>query len=231
MAEKTANKRSEAANTLLAQLKNPFDPRFVKCRIGARTKDKSKGIALFYIDAREVMKRLDDVCGMEGWSRREEAIVANDKIIGMVCSLSIRMPYQDIKGNDVWCSKSDAGDATQVAPVKGASSDSFKRAAVNFGIGRYLYYIPNQWYELKNNGSSFSTQPQLPKWALPQNDLTDWEEAAIKEYNPETDIDVLDNPDIDFNDIETEELLKESQKKRQEILERAGKKIERAIKE
>ena len=47
-----ANKLSQSCEAMLRQLKNPFDAKFVKVRVGATNKDKTKGIALFYIDAR-----------------------------------------------------------------------------------------------------------------------------------------------------------------------------------
>jgi hypothetical protein len=54
-----ANKDSHKA--LLQQLKDPFEPRLVKWRQGGG------GTTLAYIDARDVMKRLDDVMGVAGW--------------------------------------------------------------------------------------------------------------------------------------------------------------------
>ena len=55
--------KPQSNEAMLKQLKDPFDPRFVKVRVGAMSKDKKKGIALFYIDSREIQKRLDEVCG------------------------------------------------------------------------------------------------------------------------------------------------------------------------
>jgi len=51
----------------LKKLFDPFPPSQVSWRVGATNKDKTKGIALAYIDARDVMDRLDDVCGPENW--------------------------------------------------------------------------------------------------------------------------------------------------------------------
>ena len=45
------------------ELKAPFPGDKIHWRVGARTKDKSKGIPLAYIDARDVMERLDEVLG------------------------------------------------------------------------------------------------------------------------------------------------------------------------
>ena len=207
-----ATRLSDSAEALLKQLKNPFDPKFVKCRVGATSKDKSKGIALFYLDSREVMKRLEEVCGIDGWQTRKKAVVSEGKILGVKCELSIRMPYLDQSGNSIWITKTDYGEPSNASPLKGASSDALKRAAVNFGIGRYLYYIPNQWYRL-NQYKQFEEQPELPTWALPQENLENWEDVAILEYDPSNDID-LDN--LDFTDTEAQQILEEGRKIREQ---------------
>ncbi len=191
--------KSVSAEAMLQALKNPFEPRFVKCRVGATSKDKKKGIALFYIDSREVQKRLDDICGIDGWQSK---FYPSDK--GIVCELSIRMP------DGTWITKSDGGVYTEkVTPFKGGCSDAFKRAAVQFGVGRYLYYIPNQWYPL-NEYKTFETEPQLPKWALPNSDIQDWEELAIQEYDQAKD--------IDLETINDQEILSQSNSRKADII-------------
>ena len=199
-----ATKKSLSAEAMLKALKNPFDPRFVKCRVGATSKDKKKGIALFYLDSREVQKRLDEVCGMDGWSCK---MTPYEK--GVICELSIRMP------DGTWITKSDGGEYTEkVAPIKGGCSDALKRAAVLFGVGRYLYYIPNQWYPL-NEYKQFANNPVLPEWALPAKDLEDWEKVAISEYNQALDVD-LDN--LEYADPEAEQILKSSSNRKAELI-------------
>lgn len=193
--------KSISAETMLKALKNPFEPRFVKYRVGATSKDKTKGIAVFYIDSREVQKRLDDICGIDGWQTK---FLPTDK--GVVCELSIRMP------DGTWITKSDGGVYTEkITPFKGGCSDALKRAAVQFGIGRYLYYIPNQWYPI-DKYKQFSVQPQLPKWALPQPDLQDWEEVAIAEYDQARDI------DLEYLDQEEQNIRKKSEDRKAEII-------------
>lgn len=166
-----ANK--DVAEVLLKQLKNPFDPKFVKWRVGATNEKKAngqviqkadKGIALGYIDSREVMKRLDDVCGVDGWQVRHTAVTN-----GFICELGIRI------GNE-WVWKSNAADNTQVASIKGGSSDSLKRAAAVWGVGRYLYYLPNKWVPV-NDRKQLIEKPTLPDWALP-NKVERWEDVA-----------------------------------------------------
>jgi hypothetical protein len=140
-------------SSITQQLKNPFDPSVVHWRVGATTQDKSKGIALAYINARDAMKRLDQVCG-DYWQ--------------------VEYPFEGccrigIKIDNEWIWRSNGAGETQVEGEKGRYSDAFKRAAVLWGIGRYLYYLPNVWVNLKAQGRShvIAEQPALPKWALP----------------------------------------------------------------
>ena len=53
-----------------------------------------------------------------------------------VCELSLKI-------NGVWITKTDGAGDTNIEGEKGGLSDAFKRAAVKFGVGRYLYYMPN----------------------------------------------------------------------------------------
>lgn len=190
--------KSKSAKSMLLALKQPFDTRFLKVRIGARTKDKSKGIALFYLDSREVQKRLDEVCGIDGW--RSEMQETSE---GVLCTISIRMP------NGEWVSRTDGGEKSQVAPFKGACSDALKRAAAQFGIGRYLYYVPNSWHSLLNDGKIFadidSVRDSLPEWAIPSKQIQDWEEVAIKEFKyGQDEVEELENPEKEADLIKTD---------------------------
>lgn len=166
------------------KLKDPFDPKFLKWRVGATSKDKDKGIALAYLDAREVMRRLDDVCGLDGWRCRH--IEVKD---GFICEI-------DIKFGDEWITRSNAAGNTQVEAVKGGASDAFKRAAAVWGVGRYLYYLPNKWVKIKPLGKSYALAeiPQLPKWALPGefNDDEADDDAKSGAVGADGDLDFLD---------------------------------------
>lgn len=129
----------------LADLKNPFLPDVIMWRVGSTTKDKSKGMALAYVDARIVMQRLDEVCGPENW-QCEYVPMPNGT---SCCRLGIK-----VGGEWVW--KSNGGSnitdsqkpEAQEMAVKGDYSDAFKRAAVLWGIGQYLYEIDSPWVTL-----------------------------------------------------------------------------------
>lgn len=126
----------------LAKLKEPFEPDRVSWRVGSTTKDKSKGLALAYIDARDVMQRLDDVCGPENWQC--DYPHAGTKT---VCRIGIKI-------GDEWIWKSNGAGDTDIESEKGALSDAFKRAAVLWGIGQYLYDLDSPWVELDTRQGS-----------------------------------------------------------------------------
>ena len=127
----------------LAELKKPFDPKRVSWRVGSTTGDKSKGLALAYIDARDVQDRLDEVCGMENWQCRY-ALQGQTTI----CEIGVKI-------GDEWVWKADGAGSTDVEAEKGSVSDAFKRAAVKWGVGRYLYDVESPWVELEAAGKSY----------------------------------------------------------------------------
>lgn len=153
----------QAEQMMLDRLKNPFPENLVKWRVGKVSKDGKKAIALAYIDARDVIKRLDEVCGMAGWQSKQ---LPFDK--GFVCEIGILI-------NDQWVFKSDASGFTNIEAVKGGASGALKRAASAWGVGRYLYYLKAEWVAI-NEFKQIVNPPKLPKWALPNAEL--WEDAA-----------------------------------------------------
>lgn len=88
---------------------------------------------LLYKDARCDMSILDETVGASNWQRRHYECKGN-----LFCEVSIREC-------DEWVSKSDCGAESYTEKEKGEASDSFKRACVNWGIGRELYTSPFIW--------------------------------------------------------------------------------------
>lgn len=132
----------ETAQDLFDALSAPFPTESIEWRVGKSTQDKTRGMALAYIDARTVADRLDTVCGMDGWQNKYSP-AGNGSI---VCDIGIMVPG----GQWVW--KADGAGATDFEAEKGMLSDAFKRAAVRFGIGRYLYGMETPWVVLENEG-------------------------------------------------------------------------------
>lgn len=134
----------------LADLKKPFDPAAISWRVGSTNSDKSKGMALAYIDARDVQDRLDAVCGVEGWQCRY--VPMHDK--KTVCEIGLRIESQ-LTGTTEWIWKADGAGDSDVEAEKGALSDAFKRAAVRWGVGRYLYDLDSPWVAIEPMGRSY----------------------------------------------------------------------------
>lgn len=123
-----------------AKLASPLPPEKVSWRIGQKAKNGPRAMALAYIDARDVMERLDQVCGPQGWQATYPH--ANGKT---VCSIGIKV-------GDEWVWKANGAGDTDIEAEKGALSDAFKRAAVMWGIGRYLYDVEAPWVETEGDG-------------------------------------------------------------------------------
>lgn len=126
-------------------LKQPFEPNDIEFRAGATNQQKTSALALPYITSRAVMDRLDEVCGLENW----QDTYTTGPNGGVLCGISIRI-------DDEWITKWDGADNTNFEAVKGGLSDAFKRAAVKWGIGRYLYALPTVWVTATQRGKSIS---------------------------------------------------------------------------
>lgn len=143
----------ETAQELFDELCRPFAAEEIDWRIGSTNADKTQGMALAYMDARAVMDRLDAVCGPDGWQ-------CNYVVTGpvAVCNLGVRVPAGD------WIWKSDGAGATDVEGEKGMLSDALKRAAVRWGVGRYLYELKSPWVAIVQRGkSSFMAEGERKK--------------------------------------------------------------------
>ncbi len=115
-----------------------FDPKEVK--IKPAKVSGNRALALRYIDARLVMGRLDEVVGFHNWQDAYTLLPTGE----VECRLSVRIGGE-------WITKTDVGGQSEQPDdgdkMKSAYSDALKRAAVKFGIGRYLYRLPQEWMD------------------------------------------------------------------------------------
>ncbi len=111
---------------IYAALSAPFEKDEVRTRNQA-------GRTLEYITARAAMNRLDEVLGPSNWWDAYEPMGQN----AVICRLTIRLP------DGTTLTKSDVGGCSNTQDAsdseKSGFSDAFKRAAVKFGVARYLY--------------------------------------------------------------------------------------------
>lgn len=130
----------------LERLSDVFSPEKIEFRIGA-TNERRNGkeviqkathaFALPYVTNRAIQDRLDEVCGKENWKN----IFREWKTEHSLCGIAIKI-------NGEWVDKWDGAENTKAEPLKGGLSASMKRAAAQWGIGRYLYDIPPMWVEV-----------------------------------------------------------------------------------
>jgi hypothetical protein len=120
----------------------------ISCRVN---QINDKGLTLLlYKDARVDMDILDETVGCMNWKKEYTRDNKN-------CIVSI----WDSEKKE-WISKEDTGTESNNEAEKGLASDSFKRACVNWGIGRELYtapfiYIPASKVEITPKGNKFTT--------------------------------------------------------------------------
>jgi hypothetical protein len=127
---------------------------------------------LAYVTNRAIMDRLDAVCGIAGWKNEYKPLPDG----ALTCGLSIRV-------GEEWITKWDGADKTDIESTKGGLSNAMKRAAVQWGIGRYLYHLEEGYAIIANmddrdaeylkensqkHGPALKWRPPLlPEWALP----------------------------------------------------------------
>lgn len=159
-------------------LREPFDPREIEWRpqqVGIGRNGRPYIRVLAYITNRAIMYRLDDVFGIGGWQSKFNDIPDGGVECGIGCSLD----------GDHWVWKWDAADKTDIEAIKGGRSSAMKRAAVHWGIARYLYYLESGFGNIREGGSHWQPAgsnpkrgwrwdgfawdpPELPDFALPK---------------------------------------------------------------
>lgn len=132
-------------NDLFLKLREKFPSEKLEWRIGQSGLKKDGepwAKALCYIDARAIQDRLDDVVGPENWKTSFQVTEH-----GILCHLSIRhkVSEEDVCGE--WISKCDGSPETQIEAFKGGLSKALVRAASQWGVGRYLYDIPETFVD------------------------------------------------------------------------------------
>lgn len=105
-----------------------------KWRIQQFSKNKPQASCVAYIDARDAMKILDEVVGPLNW-QDDYKMVGDTRFAGVGIKVN----------NNGWVWKWDTGGDAYQDTEKGEVSDSFKRACVKWGIGRFLYDIDPQY--------------------------------------------------------------------------------------
>jgi hypothetical protein len=133
-------------------------------KIQTVSKNKPKASCVAYIDARDAMELLDEVCGPENW--KDEYKYEGNM---WLCGVSICTE----KG--AWVTKWDTGTAGDYEAEKSFISDSFKRACVKWGIGRFLYDMKIEYVDT-NEPNTGKNRP------YPVNTMTNQRIWDLTEY-------------------------------------------------
>lgn len=124
--------------TISDQLQQPFAPEDIEWRVqqaGMKKTNEPWVKVLAYVTNRAIQARLDDLFSPFGWRNEYKDAPCG----GVMCGISIK------SDDGEWITKWDGAEQTQVEAVKGGLSASMKRAAVQWGIGRYLYSLDSSW--------------------------------------------------------------------------------------
>jgi uncharacterized protein (DUF3820 family) len=125
-----------------AELSKTFDPQLVQWKPGAVSRDKTRAMAMAYVDSRPYMERLDAVAPGQ-WEDRYEVFAAADRVV-VVCHLTV---CGVTKAGDGECLLSNGRGEPEPNAVTSASAQAFKRACTKHGLGRYLYDLPRRWVD------------------------------------------------------------------------------------
>lgn len=150
----------KAVKALTEALAAPFTAEALHFKPGKITGNRA--LALVYVDARAIQDRLDAVLGVQGWQDEYECLPDGS----VVCRLRLRLGQEWITKMDVGApsEQPDEGDRR-----KAAFSDALKRAAVKFGIGRYLYRVGPIWADFDPQTRKFVRTPVLPNGLQPRS--------------------------------------------------------------
>lgn len=112
-------------------LSEKITPEEIQWRIQSSKNGKTSVVP--YLTNRCVMERFDKACGATGWKNTFEEW----RTKGVKCGISVW-----VEDRKEWVTKYDGADETNIEPTKGGFSDSMKRSAVQWGLGRDLYDYP-----------------------------------------------------------------------------------------
>ena len=181
------------AKTIRAELAQPFAPEDLEWRLQRADKDGKWGIAVPFVTNRAIQNRLDDVVGPENWYNDFKPWHGDGKKAAQICGISIYFAE-----HQCFITKWDGAENSDIEPVKGGLSDSMKRAAVQWGIGRVLYNMNAVFVDVEQKGSSWiirdGQQEKLDKAYLGMLAKLGLAPASAGGIRPQTPPPVPDSP-------------------------------------
>jgi hypothetical protein len=129
----------------------PFADRDIEWRLQWASKEKNTGIAVPYVTNRAIQQRLDLSVGPENWKNEFLPWHGDKNNPAQLCGISVWITSHGEGGE--WVTKYDGAEDSEKEPIKGGLSDAMKRAAVQWGVGRYLYGMDTVYVETEKRGN------------------------------------------------------------------------------
>lgn len=165
--------------SVIEALGQPFPVSDIEWKPGALNRERTKALALAYVDSRAYIQRLNLVA--PDWEDRYVVTTLPDRII-VVCSLTIGGITRTGDGEALLFHQDRNGDTQPEAnPLTTASAQAFKRACVKFSLGAYLYSLPQTWCDYDDKSRRITQAPKLPEWALCPAESESW--AKVRAEN------------------------------------------------
>ena len=171
-------------DALFTRLAEPFGLSEIKWRVTHTSHDGTRGAVIAFADPRAYTDRLNQLFTPSGWTRNYDVTTVSavsrqkrDKIIQtgkvlVTCTLTIARLGTHSGSGEQWADEQNA--------MTGAEAQAFKRASSCFGLGRYLYNLPETWVDLDGQGRP-TRLPALPNWALPKaNSATRKDQPSLR---------------------------------------------------
>lgn len=165
--------------SVLEALRSPFAEKQVNWRMGRTKPEKNIVQALPDYRAQVAQARLDEVLGEHQWSHGFTEVIVGSQIIAVRCKLSLFIEGQWVAKEDIAplpVSTPDSG-LTADELLKGAYANALKRAAVHWGVGRYLQGY-SAWIPSHPSGALVGT-PKLPVHMLPAGSIDSPDSTAV----------------------------------------------------
>ncbi len=140
---------TKTAEEIRRALAQPFAAEDLEWRLQRTYEEQGRGIAVPYVTNRAIQNRLDEVVGVDGWYNDYKPWHGTGKKDAQICGISIWF-----ESRQAWITKWDGAEDSDIEPVKGGLSDSMKRAAVQWGIGRVLYNMTPMKVSIEKFGKS-----------------------------------------------------------------------------
>jgi hypothetical protein len=163
---------------ILEALQEPFPSSEVEFKPGALNRDRSKALALAYVDSRAYIQRLNLVT--PDWQDEYQVSLLPDRVV-VLCRLTLAGVTRTGDGECLLANGEAGEQAPEANAVTTASAQAFKRACVKFGLGAYLYSLPQVWCEYDAEKRRIVNPPSLPEWALPAGERLERRERAAVE--------------------------------------------------